>query len=200
MQYKYTKDFLLFLNNKNKIRSLITNNGISSGDFKLWLQMRSFTAQLFNHSGSVLDIGCANGFYLKCLQQWASSQLDFYGIDDKSFLIEQAQELFPNLKNNFKITSVRNFPYEGLPTGFDFIFWNIWDDWDLLQNNNQDLFNKILEMVNPSGRLILVFYNQNKEFNIQKIEKLKQYKINYTGVLENGENMSEIAVWYDKIN
>ncbi|UJR34638.1 hypothetical protein I4U23_027415 [Adineta vaga] len=41
-----------------------------SGTFQFWKSTRAFVIDAINKNGTVLDIGCANGFLLACLTEW----------------------------------------------------------------------------------------------------------------------------------
>ena len=64
------------------------------GSEERWELLRRPIAQPLVQSGSILDIGCANGYLLQCLYDWSSEfgvSLELYGIDILSSLLEQAQ-------------------------------------------------------------------------------------------------------------
>src|SRR4051794_20732491 len=91
-----------------------------------WEAKRRFIAATIDHDGSVLDVGCANGFFLRSLQEWSGYSLVPYGIDIEEPLIVQAKNLFPEYKNNFCVLDVRSIKNIGqcMPKRYDFIFWN----------------------------------------------------------------------------
>ena len=152
---KYSEEFKQIISNKNKVIRLIKNS-FSDGDFNNWRNIRSFTKKAFNRDGTILDIGCANGFFLKCLREWANYNLVPYGIDIKKNLIKEAKKLFPEFSNNFALLNgedIKKLNKVGLPNKFDFIY--------TLPFKTKTL-KLILNYVRKNGRLIITFYGSNK--------------------------------------
>lgn len=183
-------------------KSLIKGSGLVSGNFEKWKQRRKFIAQAINRDGTILDIGCANGYLLKCLQEWSSHKLIPYGIDINRGLIKQAKELFPSQADNFTVMRVHHLshlPECGLPAKFDFIYWSIWDrgSWNFEDQRNVNALKTALKTVSDGGRLIFGFYESDKE-KITKIKRLKELGFKFSGVLEN-RGGEEIIIWIDKL-
>src|ERR1051326_7701701 len=42
-----------------------------SGDDAHWEQARSLIADAVHHDGTFLDVGCASGYLMECLERWA---------------------------------------------------------------------------------------------------------------------------------
>jgi len=184
-----------------KISNLIKESDMLAKDFKTWESRRKFISQAINKSGTILDIGCANGFLLKCLQKWSVYKLIPYGIDNNEKRIEQAKDLFPLHSNNFIVTRMPNleiFFKMRFPAKFDFIYWNIWDPWNFENQKEIESFKLAFKMVSSGGRLILGFYqsDKNKEKRIRKIKKLG---FKFSGMIKNYNN-EEIIIWFDKLN
>lgn len=69
-----------------------------------WRLGREVILEAVPHSGSFLDIGCANGLLLECLMLWAAErgvELIPYGIDVSSELVKLAQLRLPSFTQNF---------------------------------------------------------------------------------------------------
>jgi SAM-dependent methyltransferase len=180
-------------------------------DYKEWKAKRKFIAELVNHDGSILDIGCANGFFLRSLQEWSRRQLTPYGIDIEGTLLARALDLFPQYRNNFQelnVTLIENISELGLPDQYDFIFWNFLGGWRIEDDQWQTVLRKILHMA--KRRLILGFYGTNrhrfrsKEWTeersrlLQVPESLKNAGFILSGFKLNPTNYNQIAVWFDK--
>lgn len=59
-----------------------------SGDLKYWVDTRSFLAEAFHHGGTLLDVGSANGFLLRCLQEWCAHKLTPFGIEPSAAIFD----------------------------------------------------------------------------------------------------------------
>src|SRR4051812_23220737 len=65
------------------------------GSYERWLRLRRSIAECVDGPGSFLDIGCANGFLLECIDGWCRERgiaLELFGIDVLPSLIALAQE------------------------------------------------------------------------------------------------------------
>jgi 2-polyprenyl-3-methyl-5-hydroxy-6-metoxy-1,4-benzoquinol methylase len=69
-----------------------------------WRLAREVILSAVEHSGTFLDIGCANGLLLECLITWASGRgiaIEPHGIDLVPELIELARKRIPAHASNF---------------------------------------------------------------------------------------------------
>ena len=76
------------------------------GPFEEWVRLRIPISECVTRSGTFLDIGCANGFLLECLLNWATmKELDLllYGLDYSAKLVEMAQKRLPAFKDHLFI-------------------------------------------------------------------------------------------------
>ncbi len=203
----YSNEFKKLLEDKDKIQSLIDENQVVGVDFNQWTKIRSFISKSINKGGKFLDIGCANGFLLRCLQEWCDYKIEPYGIDKSRDSIKQAKELFPLQRKNFIVKDLFKLPKSGLeevsrlglPTKYDFIYWNVWDTIKFVNQKEVDAVKKMLEAVSANGRLVFGFYNNDNKQNMEdmkKIKKLEEKGFNFSGVLDNGLN--DIIAWIDK--
>ena len=97
----YSERFRKLIDSQEQIIKLLYGCHFNSDNFPLWEQNRWFISKAINQDGTILDIGCANGFLLKCLQEWTSYRLVPFGVDTDKELIKQAKDLFSDLQNNF---------------------------------------------------------------------------------------------------
>ena len=72
----YSGEFKKLIEERSKIQSLIDGNLVIGVDFKQWTKIRFFISKSINKDGSILDIGCANGLLLRCLQEWCGYKLN----------------------------------------------------------------------------------------------------------------------------
>lgn len=148
--------------------------------YEQWQVNRQFIANLIPGSGSILDIGCGNGFFLKSLQEWSGKKLEPYGIDINPDFIADVPLFFPAQVDNFMVVDVKNIDqlYElGLPHKFDFIFWNFLGIWQIKDVEFQILLNKILSLAKQ--RVFIGFYGTNQyAFNSEEWRQERQRLIN----------------------
>lgn len=200
----YSKEFNKLIEDRERTKYLIKGSGLKNRNFEKWERKRRFIAQAINKDGSILDIGCANGFLLKCLQEWSGRKLIPYGIDLNQRRIKQAKELFPLQADNFivkdvkKVQNLLDLTEYKFPPKFDFIYWNIWDPWKFENQEEVSFLKTFLKAVSDGGRLILGFYESDQEKN-KKIKKLKELGFKFSGTLENRSG-KEIIIYIDKSN
>ncbi|HET6512953.1 MAG TPA: class I SAM-dependent methyltransferase, partial [Candidatus Kapabacteria bacterium] len=63
-------------------------------DYEYWRAVRQPIAECIDRNGSVLDIGCANGFLLESLREWKREQgieLELFGLDISEKLLREAR-------------------------------------------------------------------------------------------------------------
>jgi SAM-dependent methyltransferase len=128
-----------------------------------WEKARKFISKAFDKPGSVLDIGCANGFLLKSLQFWSKQKLLPYGIDIVEENIIKAKDLFGIHQDNFVATSLGNLLKEyprSLPNQFDYIYWAYWSNLGEIKKESVDI---LLSHLKPDGKLIIGFYPEDSK-------------------------------------
>jgi SAM-dependent methyltransferase len=85
----------------------ILQSGFSGGELR-WREEREPILRAVDSDGDFLDVGCANGFLLECLTEWALERrihLTSFGVDTGSGLIELARRSFPDLRDNFYVAN-----------------------------------------------------------------------------------------------
>lgn len=83
----------------------IRQSGFHGGEAR-WKQERGLILQAVNTDGDFLDVGCANGYLVECLAEWAKEKgiiLNPHGVDQGSKLIELAQARLPHYASHFWI-------------------------------------------------------------------------------------------------
>jgi 2-polyprenyl-3-methyl-5-hydroxy-6-metoxy-1,4-benzoquinol methylase len=166
-------------------------------DYKYWKRAREFIASAINKDGKILDIGCANGFLLLCLQSWSGKKLVPYGIDSNPHVVVDAQRLFPKYKQNF--TRMRIQELSDLPGKYDVIYWNVWDNWDFKTKEEIRPVRECLRHIKKGGRLILGFYHTDRGINAGKIKRLGKIGFKISGVLQNKHITHLMIAWMDKL-
>jgi 2-polyprenyl-3-methyl-5-hydroxy-6-metoxy-1,4-benzoquinol methylase len=75
-----------------------TQSGFT-GDEDHWIQARSLIADAIDRAGTFLDVGCANGYLMECLERWTAQKgyrLEPYGLDISPELIGLARKAHPD--------------------------------------------------------------------------------------------------------
>jgi SAM-dependent methyltransferase len=85
----------------------IRQSGFGGGEAR-WRAEREPLLNGVERSGSLLDVGCANGYLLECLVAWGAERgltLVPYGVDQSQELIELARGRFPGLESHFFVAN-----------------------------------------------------------------------------------------------
>lgn len=192
-------EFQAWIADDQKIKKLLEGSHVFTEpwDKKIaweqWEKGRQFITSAIDKDGSLLDYGCANGFLLRSLQEWSEHKLDPYGFDIDQQSIKNAKMLFPNKIDHFVgPEELKN--NEQFPKNFDFIYWNVWDNWKFEKQEELDLLKKLQESTNPGGRLILGLYD-TREQNSKRIEHLKKLHITPSNTIQNPDGEEVIALF-----
>lgn len=79
-----------------------------SGGHERWRTERELILDAVTDDGDFLDVGCANGFLLECLVQWAEERhlrLTPYGVDCGANLVALAQARLPQYAMHFWVAN-----------------------------------------------------------------------------------------------
>ena len=145
--------------------------------FDSWEKGRMPIALAIDKDGSILDIGCANGFLLRCLQEWSDKKLEPYGFDVNEASIVAAQGMFADESPDHFVLSSDQERAAVFPKTFDFIFWNVWDNSDFDKEHVQGILSKALQSVDQGGRLIFGFYHPDQKENERRAQQLRNQGI-----------------------
>jgi predicted O-methyltransferase YrrM len=105
-------------------KELIESCHVHGANIQVWYDQRHFVSQAIHKPGTLLDIGCANGFLLKCLLEWSTHELVLYGIEFDKQRMEVAKTLLEPFSNNIleaRVNELKNLDKRGFPSSFDFI-------------------------------------------------------------------------------
>jgi SAM-dependent methyltransferase len=85
----------------------IRQSGFGGGEER-WKKERGLILDAVDRDGDFLDVGCANGYLLECLVEWAKEkgiELIPYGVDQGSRLIALAKKRLPEYANHFWVAN-----------------------------------------------------------------------------------------------
>jgi SAM-dependent methyltransferase len=85
----------------------ILQSGFRGGETR-WRKERILILEAVDSDGDFLDVGCANGYLLQCLLEWAKEKgitLTPYGVDQGSGLIKLARKRLPEYASHFWVAN-----------------------------------------------------------------------------------------------
>jgi SAM-dependent methyltransferase len=126
------------------------------GGAERWRAEREPILEGVTKDGDFIDLGCANGFLLECLRDWAAAKgirLDPFGLDQSRELVVLARERLPESASHFFVGNSWSWTP---PRGFDYVY-SLADavPAPYLREHLQRLH---ASFVAPGGRLILGSY------------------------------------------
>lgn len=131
------------------------------------------------------------------MREWSKYKLIPYGIDPDPERLEGVAEILPEFANNFAplgITQLGKLASYNLPSQFDLVYWNVWDNFDPLVHKGY--IEQAFNVVKPNGRLILGFYCADTLENDKKIAWFKKYYSTPKGHKDTSPETQSI-IWYD---
>lgn len=132
----------------------IIQSGFKAGPER-WESERRPLTKAIDHSGSFLDVGCANGYLAECVVAWAAESghsIVPFGVDIGHGLIEVARRRHSSHPDNFFVGDI--WLWEP-PQRFDYVYALV----DLGPTEMAgELIERLTSWVLPAGRLILGSY------------------------------------------
>ena len=164
------------------LRLALNGSGVDGPSFDTWKQARSFIASTIHRPGTLLDIGCANGFLLRCLAGWSNHELTPFGFDASAGRIRDTARFFPSKDKRFArlpVERLAEMDSQGLPRAYDFVYWAVWDNYRFDRPDRIDLLKRAYEIVRDDGRLILGFYDRKPETIENKIAQIRTLNLGH---------------------
>lgn len=132
-----------------------------SGTYAEWVRLRVPIIELINTDGTLLDIGCANGFLLECLLGWSAAKgidINPYGLDIGEKSVALARQRLPHHANHLYVGNSWDWQP---PHRFDYVCTEL----VYVPVNFQPAYVERLlaDVVAPGGTLIIAHYRSNRE-------------------------------------
>jgi 16S rRNA G1207 methylase RsmC len=179
---------------------LIEGSHVTGGDpqglLEHWVENRKPICGAIEKPGTLLDIGCANGFLLACLKLWSEHQITPYGVDIDAGSLEVARGLLPDYASHFVQCSLEKLSERfelGLPTRFDYVYWNVWDGLDFNEALYQTYAENAFDAARGGGRLILGFYDTDHD----AIDKQLEWLVGRFGAYRKRLKLGTEFAWWD---
>ena len=168
-----------------------------SGGAKRWRAERGPILDAIESDADLLDVGCANGFLLKCLMEWAGERglkLTPHGLDQGSELIELAKVRLPEHADNFHAGNAWDWEPQ---RKYRYVYM-LYDCLPL--DYLADGVNRLLErVVAPKGRLIVGAYGSKSDsippFDIGEFLESERFIV--AGNAEGGVGPITKFAWLD---
>jgi cyclopropane fatty-acyl-phospholipid synthase-like methyltransferase len=172
-----------------------------TGDEQRYRYTQGMLLEALYKSGSLIDIGCANGYLLEKLNQWIKNldlRIDFHGLDISKELIALAKERLPSWKDHFY---AGNALYWNSTKRFDYICVR---ELTYVPTNKQrsfffHLYNDILA---DNGRLIIGPLSEEAENPILETQ-FRKWNITFNGYcFKSHQDYKELIrkmYWFDKV-
>ena len=174
----------------------IEQSGFHGGSER-WRSERGPILDAIDSDGSLLDVGCANGYLLACLVRWGAERgIDItpHGLDLGAKLIGMAKGRLPEFSGNFHVGNVWEWQP---PMRYDYVYM-LWDC--LPQSRLAEGIRRLLrDFLTPGGRLILGSYGSRsrKEEAFDIAEFVRKMGIEPDGEAWGGEPPLTLFVWID---
>ena len=128
----------------------------SGGGLKRWEQKRRVLTSAFDHDGSWLDVGCANGLLMETLTKWtaeAGLRIEAHGLDLSARLVEVARRRLAHWGNRIWTGNVMTWEPQ---MRFDYV--TVIAD-SVPKAARPDLVERLItKFLNSTGRLVFSIY------------------------------------------
>lgn len=132
-----------------------------SGDRTRWRQARGLLVQALPPSGGTfLDVGCANGYLIECLTNWAAEvgiSIDPYGVEISAALANLARSRYPQWADRIWTANALGWKpqqrFDVVRTGLDYVPRDL---------RGAYVAHLLEHVVAPVGRLIIGVYNEER--------------------------------------
>ena len=127
------------------------------GDERLWTHARSLVCDAVEQDGTFLDVGCANGYMMECMERWSAERghrIESFGLDIAHELVDLARNRLPIWADRIYSGNVMTWSppqrFDFVRTGFEYV----------PLRRRRDLVQRLLdEFVAGGGRLVIGTYS-----------------------------------------
>ena len=154
------------------------------------MQDKRFISSLLKSNGTVLDIGCADGYLTNLIFQDVKATVT--GIDKCQHSINIANDAYNNI--TFKKFDIESDNINSLGT-FDIVTcYHVLHHIDDIDN-----IKRILKLVNPNGWLIIRTCSDSQDYKLNKDNPDLDWLLNVTGTLPNSSNRKHADLLEDQL-
>ena len=162
-----------------------------SGDETTWKQVRGFVVEAIHRSGTLVDIGCANGHFIETVQRWTAERgltVEPYGVDLSPDLIELAKTRLPYWKDRLWVGNGLDWIP---PFRFDFV--HLQEFGYVPAHRRQQLVEHLLrDVCRHDGRLLIGPFNERRATKVTETE-MSAWGYCPAGVIERPHRLPEVA-------
>jgi SAM-dependent methyltransferase len=166
--------------------------------FGNWIRLRIPISECIDRPGSLLDIGCANGFLLQCLRQWMQARqlaMELYGLDYSEPLVSLARMRLPDLSDQI---FVDNALYWDPPRRFDYVY--TMPEFVPVNWIQPYLSRLLAQFVAPDGKLLVMYARDSGETNPDEWGDVKLRRMGFaveayhSGFDEQGRERARVVI------
>ena len=171
------------------------------GDEARWRYTRVvMILEAIHKDGAFIDVGCANGYLIKCLENWVQGSglnVEFYGVDLSDELVDFARKRLPDRADRFFAANAVTW---APPRRFDFVHAHE-ISYAPRHRERQFLEHLLEDYMSPGGRLIIGPWAMGRESNDLE-ERLASWGYEPTGWLLKSQGddpgLTRKMIWIDK--
>jgi hypothetical protein len=114
--------------------------------------------------------------------------------------IRDTSVFFPEKTHQFANLPIEQFSDldRNLPGTYDFVYWNVWDDYLFDAPDRVDIFKMAFDRVKDGGRLMMGFYDRDPDVIAEKISLIHEIDLGASVRMDNPDG-PQIMMCLDKV-